>query len=127
MRHEIESKLKSDMFYGPVVDTGFDLGREVREVSHAPFKIMQDLFLLLQQLNTYTHSEHTHTHTHKHTHTHTHTHFYLYEIADFTCIVSYAVACHFHHFVNSSNCTFTTLQQISQSMPILAHLLLTNV
>ena len=43
--------------------------------------------------------------------------FYLYGIADFTCIVFYAIVCHFHHFVNSSDCIFTTLQQVSQSIP----------
>ena len=43
--------------------------------------------------------------------------FYLYGIADFTCIVFLAIVCHFHHFVNSSDRTFMTLQQVSQSMP----------
>ena len=47
--------------------------------------------------------------------------FYLHGIADFTCIVFYAIVSHFHHFVNSSDCTFTTLQQVSQSTPTRAY------
>ena len=43
--------------------------------------------------------------------------FYLYSRADFTCIVFYAIVRHFHYFVNSSDCTFMTLQQVSQSIP----------